>query len=511
MSESVFSFRASDDGSRLLALWQPGAERPSMTMSTVRATLAAQGLDVFFLDEDAVTRMIETCRKAEDAVEREIGQRRDGVCIVVMSKDKMDARLTLERPYGGAAVTDAMIRESLQQAGVTVGILDEAIAAALSAGEVTDVVVARGRPTQHGDHSAFVSLVPHAQDRRPQVDQHGVTDYRDLGRITGVSPGDPVMRRTPATSGVDGYDVTGAPLKAKPGKSVPYAGKLKGVVADADDPELLRSAIHGRAVQVEKGMTVEPAIDLAQVDMSTGNIDFDGSVTVLGEVLARMKIVATGDVLVHGTVAAADIHAGGQVVLLGGFKGALEDEERAGQAPSHESTIRCAGAFHARFVEYAHVESGGDILIDDHSMFSTLHAARHVVVGVGGAKGQILGGTITAIGQVTAVKYGGPSGSKTLVQVGLEPKHRAHLEHLDAEIAKLEAQHGAAEEIERLRTEAAALTLQLALADHACVSVGRTVYPGTEVRIAGKRWSSFDDHASGVFRIVEGEVQLCPQ
>jgi uncharacterized protein (DUF342 family) len=373
------------------------------------------------------------------------------------------------------------------------------------------LLVACGRPAQNGEASVFVSLVPQVPDRHPLADEHGVIDYRDFGRIVGVSPGDPLMRRTPATAGSDGYDVTGRVLRAKPGKSVPYATRLKGVTVDAQDPELLRAAISGRAVQVANGVTVESTIELPCVDMSTGNIDFDGSVTVLGDVTARMKIRATGDVLVRGTVSAADIEAGGQVVLQGGLLGARHAHDDKDDVSPHEGAIRCTGSFHARFVEYARVESGGDILVDDHALYSTLIAARHVVVGGGGTKGQILGGTVRAIGQVTAQKYGGPSGVSTLVDVGLDVDHRARLARLEAEIEMLAAGPENAAAVERIRTEAARLKAQLELADHACVSVGRTVYPGTQIRIGGKSWSARDEHPGGVFRLAEGKVVRCPR
>ncbi|RPJ74256.1 MAG: DUF342 domain-containing protein, partial [Acidobacteria bacterium] len=233
--------------------------------------------------------------------------------------------------------------------------------------------------------------------------------------------------------------------------------------------------------------------------------------TVLGDVLARMKIHATGDVLVRGTVSAADIEAGGQVVLQGGLLGALHaDDDEDGVSPQRGG-IRCAGPFRARFVEYARVESGGDILIDDHAMYSTLIAARHVVVGAGGTKGQILGGTVTAIGQVTAQRYGGPSGVSTIVHVGLDLDLRVRLGRLEAEIEMLAADPENAAKVERIRADAARLKAQLELADHACVSVGRTVYPGTQIRIGGKSWSAGDEHPGGVFRLVEGKVVRCPK
>lgn len=509
MSQEIFEIRITDDG-RLLAAWELGAERAGLDAAGLRALVVAQGYGDLDIADTAIAELIEVCKTAEESFEWQIGERRDGACAVRVDPDKLCARLTLERAYGGAPVTEEQIREQLKSAGVVMGILDDAITEALAMGSATGIVVARGVPAEAGVDSSFANLVPIQQERRPHADEHGVTDYRDLGRIAVVEPGDALMRRIPATLGIDGFDVTGKVLQAKPGKSVNYAEKLSGVVRDANDPELLRAAIVGRAVSVPNGVAVEPSIDLPQVDMSTGNVDFEGSVVILGDVLARMKIHATGDVIVKGTVGGADIRAGRQVMLLGGFKGALDEDDDGVNGPSYEYTIKCGGTFHSRFVEYAHVESGGDILIDDHAMFSKLVAANNVVVGGPGKKGQVVGGQITATGSATAIKFGAASGAKTLVQVGLDPRHRLHLEHLEGELAKLEASDPAADS-SPLREEVDALRARLAIADHAYVKVGLTIFPGTQIRIGAKRWSSIDEHASGVFRVVDGEVMLCPQ
>lgn len=509
MSESGLSFRVGDDGTTVMARWHFGPERPQADTEAVRAMLSAAGFEGCLFDDDAIAAFLETTQTIEKDIERRIGERRDGHLVINITDDRLEARLTLERPHGGVAMTDADVRSGLALAGVVYGIAEDTLAAAVAAGVATNLSVARGTAPVHGADAFFTSLIENAQDRRPRVDEHGVTDYRDLGRIPGVTAGAPVMRRTPAITGRDGVDVTGKVLKARVGKNVAFAANLKGVTADPDDPNVLLASITGRPVQVANGMIVEPTIDLPQVDMASGNVDFDGSVTVLGDVMPRMRIRATGDVLVQGTVASADIDAGGQVVLQGGFQAALDDEDGADHTPRHEHRIRCGGDFRAKFVEYAHVESGADIVIDDHAMFSTLVASRHVVVGGAGATGQVIGGQITAVGKVTATKFGGRSGTKTLVHVGIDAKRRLHLEHLDSELAKYEAQHAEGPDVDRARAEAALLRLQATLADRACVAVGRQVYPGTELRINGKRWSSFDEHASCVFRVVNGEVELC--
>ncbi|MBP8273678.1 MAG: DUF342 domain-containing protein, partial [Acidobacteria bacterium] len=241
-----------------MALWQPGAEGLESTVAVVHATLDAQGLGDFFIDDSAITTFLDTTKTAAEPVEAKIGMRCDGACSVSVSEDKMTARLWIGRAYRGTPVSDAQVRESLRQAGVVAGILEDVIATSLAAGEASDVVVATGRLPENGVDSEFVALVADSNDRRPHADEHGIIDYRDLGSITTVKVGTPVMRRTPATPGVDGTDVKGTALKAKPGKNTPYATKVKGVAPDPADPELLCSAIVGHPVLVTNGMSVEP-------------------------------------------------------------------------------------------------------------------------------------------------------------------------------------------------------------------------------------------------------------
>lgn len=511
MAESRWSFQLGSDGRSVMASWPMDADPPEADAADVRQHIEVAGYGDCLIDHTAIVEMLQQLHTEKRVASYKIGERHDGLCVISISEDRMEARLTLERPHGGRPVSAAQLRASLEDAGVFAGEIDTAVASALEAGVATGLVVARARAPVDGQDSRFESLIPLTQDRRPHLDADGLMDYRDLGSIPGVAEGVAVMRRVAATSGVDGLDLAGHVLKAFQGRTLPFDARLRGVRVDPGDPNVLVSTMAGRPVLVRQGIHVEPVIDVPQVDMSTGNIDFEGSVTVLGDVMPRMKIHATGDVLVMGTVAAAEIDAGGQVVVRGGVKGAPPDQEDDGSAPSHAGTIRCRGSFHARFVEYADIHSESDIVIDDHALFSTLTSARHVLIGNDGGRGQVLGGTLRAVGHVTATRFGGPSNAVTLVHAGLEPKVRHNLEHLDHEIASFEAEGAHGVELDLLRAEAAKLRTQLAVADYARVAVGRMVYPGTQIWIGARRWSSNDEHTSGVFREIDGDIQICPQ
>ena len=506
--------RLREDDQQLLAVVEPGTDRPPLDAAAVREQLAAQGLSNLYVDEDALARLLTAYAESTERLELPIGERRNGACIVDVVEDKSVASVTLVPPYGGDPVTADQIRAALKAAGVIAGILPDEIEAALAEGSAADRVVARGQDAKDGEDATFVSLLPEPEERRPHADEHGLIDYRDLGQIAAVRAGDPLMRRIPATAGEKGYDVCGRELKAKPGKKMPFSPHTKGAKVDPTDADLLCAAITGLPTVGPTGVSVEPVVVLAHVDISTGNVDFDGSVNVQGDVSSGMRIRATGDVFIGGGVGAARITAAGKVVVKGGVIGG----GKADASAEDQAVILCQGSFQASFLEYAQIESPSDILIDDHCMYSTVAAGARVVVG-----GHIRGGTVSAATLVKAVTFGSSMGVKTTVRVGVDAQHRARLIALEKDIEASEKRevglrktigehHNKKDEQElatlveqlgRLREEATRLK---ASAEGARVVVDRKIHSGTEVHIGSRHWTSQDDHASGVLRLREGEV-----
>jgi uncharacterized protein (DUF342 family) len=523
VGDTALILRLSEDNARLIAVVEAGTDRPPLDAAVVREQLAAQGLSNLYLDEHALARLLTAYAESPERIELPIGERRNGSCIVDMVEDKSVATLTLVPPYGGDPVTADQIHDALKTAGVVAGILPDEIEAALADGSATGRVVARARNVVDGEDATFVSLIPEPEEHRPHADEHGVIDYRDFGQIASVRAGAPLMRRTPATAGEDGYDVSGRVSKAKPGKNTPFSNSIKGATVDPADANLLCAAISGRPIVGPTSVSVDPIVVLPNVDMSTGNVDFDGSVNVQGNVNSGMRIRATGDVFIGGSVAEADITAGGKIVIKGGVIGAGESDTAA----EDRAMIRCQGSFQAGFLEYAHIESSSEILIDDHCMYSTVAAGPRVVVGGPGSKtGHIRGGTVSAASLVKAVTFSSPTGVKTIVRVGFDAEHRARLlvvekdieanEKKEADLRKAVAGHHSekdeqalakvVEQLGRLREEATQIKAYFTLAAGARVVVDRKVYSGTEIHIGSRCWTSHDDYANGVFRLGEGEI-----
>ena len=191
----------------------------------------------------------------------------------------------------------------------------------------------------------------------------------------------------------------------------------------------------GQPKLVPNGVVVEPTITLPQVDISTGNMSFDGTINIKGDVKDGMKIHATGDVFVGGTVEAAEIEAGGNVVIKGGVIGHSEHSGDPNEAPTFNAIIISKGSISAHFAENVCMEAGIDIIIEEFSMHNHLTALNRVLVGKsGGKKGRIIGGITCASVLVKTAIIGSNAGFVTKVRAGFNPYLQAQVDKLKLEI-----------------------------------------------------------------------------
>jgi uncharacterized protein (DUF342 family) len=386
---------------------------------------------------------------------------------------------------------------------------------------------------EHGRDGWFEPLVPEVRSRAPRVDETGHTDYRDLGEILVVHPGDALMRRHAPAAGRDGATLLGETVPARPGKEVMFAANLPGTASDADDPDLLRAAIAGQPVVVRGGMIVEPVFKAATVDTASGNIDFDGSVVIKGDVAAGMTVRATGDIEIGGVVERATLEAGGSIVIKGGAIGEL------GHKGGGDSRLRCDGCFNAAYAQQAVIEAGDSIFIDDMAMQCALTAINHVRVG-NRKRGHIIGGTVQATLSIAAKVIGSPNRVRTHLEVGVNPLMHQQLlakaterdgrETQLLEVSKLlafaQAHPGKlppptidkarataaalASDIATLREEQDAMTKKIDLSMQACVRVEQALYEGVEVLMGNQRYRVVGEHGPCAVGLGQGGLGLLP-
>lgn len=354
------------------------------------------------------------------------GQVVDGAVEVKVDPDLMSARIIVRPPAGGAAITVDDARKALADAGVTAGIDEEALRRVVELADPTlAVVVARGRPAVDGQNARIeyrFDVDPARQ--RPVELADGRVDYHNLNLIQNVKRGDVLAVKVPAESGVDGFNVRGERIPAKPGRDVQLpVGKGCEVLADG---LTIVAAVDGQVVLTGgRKIAVLPVYEVrGDVDLSTGNINFVGSVVVRGSLASGFEIRAEGDVTVDGYVDAGTIVAGGNVVIRKGIQG------------RNKGVIEAGGSVNAMFVENGTIHAGADAIIAEAIMHSEVVAGGSVVCM--GRRGLIVGGRIQARNEVSAKVIGAAMGTLTEIEVGVDPALREELIKTAAEQRELE-------------------------------------------------------------------------
>jgi len=509
--------------SKLTARFQPGGAPARCEREDLARAIDAAGYGALWRDEAALEALLKHCRSGT-ACELTIGERRDAEARLEIAADKMSATICLVPACGGQTSAAETLRAALAEAGVSYGLDGNRIAGLAEAGG-GEAVVAQGKLPRHGADAMFEALVPDMRDRTPRVDAQGTVDFRNLGDIPQVDPGDNLMRRIPATPVEEGIDVTGQPVLPEPGKDLPFAAQLQGAEVSAGDPNLLVATTRGLPVRLPDGVNVEQVLTVENVDMSTGNLAFDGTIHIKGEVHPGMKVTASGDVTVTGLVESAEIEAGGDVQVGGGIIG--------------KSRVRSGGTVTARFTEGSHVEAGDSIAIEDTAVQADLQAINQVLVGTKQARrGRIMGGSVRAAMLVRAPIIGSPTSGVTNVLVGVNPvleaeyqqllqgmeKKRREEEELEKVIALLKKQPERKAMLEKAKLtwqhtlqewacmmpRKDELENQLALVENARVEITGGCTGAIHLSIGKKSKDIRRDMEAGVFHLVEGELVFTP-
>ncbi len=353
-----------------------------------------------------------------------LAEQRDAEVLVTISEDELSAFLTLRRPYGGQPADREMVAAELRAKGVSAPLQEEAINTALAAGQCENRLVAVGQAPQKGRDSTFRALVEDQVSRGPVIDDKGVANYRDINQFVVVDKGHKLMRREAPAPGKAGMDVFGRVIPAQTGEWLPFFGGIEGAEVAPDDVNLLIASQKGHPIIHPRGVSVDPVLQLTNVSLATGNVNYDGSVFVKEDVADGLRIEATGDVIVDGVVGKATIVAGNDVIIRQGLIGGVPAEEGSAEARSEErfgASITAEGSVSAHFATMTRIRAGKSINISEYASHCDLFARESIVIGGKSAKGSLIGGRAQAFDLVSARFLGSVGSPLTVIRVGAEP------------------------------------------------------------------------------------------
>ncbi|MCL2767153.1 MAG: FapA family protein [Synergistaceae bacterium] len=365
--------------------------------------------------------------------ERNLNPENDAVITVSVSKDHMEASVNITPPFFTKPwPTLAQIRSALAEKNIVYGIDDNVISDIINNRVSNEpVVAAKGiGPVVGKDGWVEVKIDLSSKTDRSENNKERI-DHRERGLIINVSQGDVLAVRFPPTDGIDGISVSNVPIKAKPGKEIPFPNGAGTVVSE--DGSTLLAEISGCLKKIDNRLTISPELNVSgDVDFHVGNIDFVGVVKIKGAVKDGFRVIAAGDIEIAEVVEGAHVESKGDILIRGGVRG------------MDKARIIAAGRIDIGFVDQAELTAGGDVLVHNAALHSDIFAGGSVIVS-GSGKSQIAGGKIQAAIEVSCSTMGSEMGTKTEVIVGVSPVYAARKKEL---VASLSAYNENMEKIE---------------------------------------------------------------
>ncbi|MGF7048769.1 uncharacterized protein (DUF342 family) [Paenibacillus sp. DS2015] len=281
--------------------------------------------------------------------------------------------------------------------------------------QYTKTPIAIGVPPIHGTDGSieFSFKIEEAKTRRPVENENGDVDYKEIISLNNVRKGQLIAQRKLAEPGKNGISVQNEEIAFKPGKEV-YFKSGKNVLINAEQTAMY-AAIDGMITTTDKNkINVFPIYEInGDVDYSTGNIDFVGTVVIRGNVLSGFRIKAAGDIRVIGGVEGAELEAEGSIEITSGIIG------------YHKGYVKAGHNVKSSFIQDGNVIAGEDVLVSQSIMHSNIRAGKNVICK--GTKGLIVGGTIQAGEKAVARTIGNTMSTVTIIEVGVLPELRNEL------------------------------------------------------------------------------------
>ncbi|ADU65283.1 protein of unknown function DUF342 [Desulfurispirillum indicum S5] len=341
---------------------------------------------------------------------------------VEVTDDKLEAYLIARAPRDLAISVweDAYMAAEIAEPYVIdlthdlVDLLDEAQSGNSNAFPA-ELLLAKGIPPKHGKNS-FINYIINFEENPGTVDEKtGKINFKERDLVKEVDEGDEILELIKASRGEAGFDIFGEPVPAKDGENVTTVNAGEGVIVDdMGDKVVYRAAKKGVVLLQGKEVHVsEILIIKTDVDYSTGNIRFNGSVTISGSVKSGFEVEATGDVVIEGFVEKDALVKGETIIVQSG----------------------CYGKIHARktaqleFLENATAFSAKHIAIK--SVNRSVVVAPHVIID------KVASSRIFAYQELSIVDVNSSMATPCNLSIGYDPNALEVINHLRSEYSSL--------------------------------------------------------------------------
>jgi len=303
----------------------------------------------------------------------------------------------LTEVFDGGLTTLEDILDACHRENIKAEIDEELIERQLLVSDPSEIVIANGINSEDGKDGYLDFKVN--MSAKPQFipKDDAAVDYKSSMQITVVGIGDIIADIIPPTEGEDGMDVRGNIIKAKDGTKARY---FIGEGIEENEGRLIATAAGTPSIQNDVVMVHRNYVLQGDIDLSTGNMNFPGSVVIHGNVTDGFEVISEENIVIYGLISGAKVRAKGYVKCAGGIQGKGRAEIVAGSFVA------------ATFVSAANIVAEGDIIITKDILHSNVSCLGELRLG-----GSIIGGVTTVFKGIECGDLGSETGVKTIVNI----------------------------------------------------------------------------------------------
>ncbi len=327
-----------------------------------------------------------------------------------ISGDNLRVTLDLRKRGKNEVILPANIFEELRQMNIPVtDSVRQSVNAALSVEiQSPSLTILQGQPAEPGRNAFF----QWSDKLDPEKIHAGVNNQLDTAQesfyeqshLILVNRNDILGVYHMATPGKSGLDVFGRVVPPVPGQELTLeAGE--NVQMDPDGRTFI--ALCDGEPKLENGtLWVDPILHIKHdIDFSTGNIRFSGSVNVKGDIKDLFTVQTGGDLEVGGTIEAAVVECGGSLKVTRGILG------------KEKGSIKVKSDLTARYLSNVQIWADGNITAESEIVNCDLNCRGNILL----QRGAIHGGQVTATGSIDTPALGSHNGVRTTIRAGVDP------------------------------------------------------------------------------------------
>lgn len=422
-----------NEGNDLLMTITPVEGQPKANLKKLQRAFKLSEYSAFFLIEGSMELLLLEVAKAktndnsENSEDAEpiassaiVANAVDTTLEISLDAESMSATLTFKAGYGGKQIKNSDVVNVLKESKVTKGIIKENLinlvkdGAKLQGGKSISTEIAKGKISINGKDGYIKYLVGDPVERvmRPKKLDNGNVDMHELGDLIFVKTGRKLAQVIPPTYGTKGFNVIGKVIDAVPGENFSLEESEGSSFLDENN-NILIASIDGMPKHLDKSVAVNKVLEIENIDVGSGNIRFEGSIYVKGDVCEGMELSASEDIIIGGVVESAMISSGGDITIALGIIGRQVSEN---DELENGTVLQAKGNVSAQFVQYADIFSKSDIKVAQYISHCQIIVEGDLWVGnlnSEKADGKIFGAFIQSGGSVYAGTLGSPCGAIT--------------------------------------------------------------------------------------------------